>query len=607
MASRELSTVEIVNIEQSNERNREPRWEPDEEGIGAGGVILFILITILFICTFPITIFFAIRTVKTYERAIILRFGRLKRSGGKYVLGAGLQFVMPCADQMIRIDLRTKTVNIPPQEILTSDAVTVGVDAVVFMRVIEPAAALLRVENAAKSAELLAVTALRSVLGTYELSQLLTNRDQIDSKLAILLDQATGEWGIKVERVEIKDVSLPQEMQRAMAAEAQAVRASKAKVIAAQGELEASSTLRKAAEEMARSPTALQLRYLQTLATIATEQNSTIVFPLPIELLQSFLSKKQSILQIVSCLSDFENINVKFDNYLRPDEPDLHMLDDSNYQGHEHYDDFGQHYSEYDHDLVTGSHEYSQKFKELDPEEAKLQLGKLFHKIDIDNDLKIDKEDSLDLEASKPRFKEYDANGDGQVAWSEYTNKIYGYTAQELEDFRKDSKNDTKLFIQSLDEEKLKFDSADQDKTGYLNETEFVAFEHPHNYRHMAPYELKHTLRDFDKDKDGFINELEYLGDDKMNKDALIIERENFKNYDINSDGKLDPSEMALWVTPGFDKTATDETEHLFNETDKDKDGLLTKEEVLDQHDLWVGSQATDYGRHLENLPKDEL
>ncbi|CAH8604164.1 unnamed protein product [Schistosoma bovis] len=324
-----------------------------------------------------------------------------------------------------------------------------------------------------------------------------------------------------------------------------------------------------------------------------------------------------SILQIVSCLSDFENINVKFDNYLRPDEPDLHMLDDSNYQGHEHYDDFGQHYSEYDHDLVTGSHEYSQKFKELDPEEAKLQLGKLFHKIDIDNDLKIDKEElkgwiiqsfiSLDLEASKPRFKEYDANGDGQVAWSEYTNKIYGYTAQELEDFRKDSKNDTKLFIQSLDEEKLKFDSADQDKTGYLNETEFVAFEHPHNYRHMAPYELKHTLRDFDKDKDGFINELEYLADDKMNKDALIIERENFKNYDINSDGKLDPSEMALWVTPGFDKTAADETEHLFNETDKDKDGLLTKEEVLDQHDLWVGSQATDYGRHLENLPKDEL
>ncbi|CAH8540378.1 unnamed protein product [Schistosoma turkestanicum] len=293
MSSRELSTVEIVNIEQQpNERNREERWEPDEEGIGVGGVILFILITILFICTFPITIFFAIRTVKTYERAIILRFGRLKRAGGKYVLGAGLQFVMPCADQMICIDLRTKTVNIPPQEILTSDAVTVGVDAVVFMRVIEPAAALLRVENAAKSAELLAVTALRSVLGTYELSQILTNRDQIDAKLAMLLDQATGEWGIKVERVEIKDVSLPQEMQRAMAAEAQAVRASKAKVIAAQGELEASSTLRKAAEEMARSPTALQLRYLQTLATIATEQNSTIIFPLPIELIQSFTAKK---------------------------------------------------------------------------------------------------------------------------------------------------------------------------------------------------------------------------------------------------------------------------------------------------------------------------
>ncbi|KAK4468763.1 hypothetical protein MN116_007936 [Schistosoma mekongi] len=324
-----------------------------------------------------------------------------------------------------------------------------------------------------------------------------------------------------------------------------------------------------------------------------------------------------SMLHVISCSNDFNNIDVKFDKYLRPDEPDLHMLDDVNYQGDEHYDDFGQHYSEYDHDLITGSHEYSQKFKELEPEEAKLQLGKLFHKIDVDNNVKIDKEElknwiiqsfiSLDLEASKPRFKEYDADGDGQLTWSEYTNKIYGYTAQELEDFRKDGKNETNLFMQSLDGEKLRFDSADQDKTGYLNETEFVAFEHPHNYRHMAPYELKHTLRDFDKDKDGYISEVEYLADDKMNKDALIVERENFKNYDINADGKLDHNEMALWITPGFDKTAIDETEHLFHETDKDKDGLLTKEEVIDQHDLWVGSQATDYGRHLENLPKDEL
>ncbi|CAH8585781.1 unnamed protein product [Heterobilharzia americana] len=292
MSVRELSNVEVVSIEEPDEKRHEPRWEPGEEGIGVGGGILFALLVLLFIVTFPITIFFAIRTVKTYERAIILRFGRLKRSNGKYILGAGLQFVMPCADQMIRVDLRTRTVNIPPQEILTSDSVTVSVDAVVFMRVIEPAAALLRVENAGKSAELLAVSALRSVLGTYELSQLLTNRDQIDAKLATLLDQATGDWGIKVERVEIKDVSLPQDMQRAMAAEAQAVRAAKAKVIAAQGELDASTTLRKAATEMALSPVALQLRYLQTLATIATEQNSTIVFPLPIELLQSVVSKK---------------------------------------------------------------------------------------------------------------------------------------------------------------------------------------------------------------------------------------------------------------------------------------------------------------------------
>ncbi|CAH8585796.1 unnamed protein product [Heterobilharzia americana] len=323
------------------------------------------------------------------------------------------------------------------------------------------------------------------------------------------------------------------------------------------------------------------------------------------------------VFQIILCSSDFDNVDMKFDKYLRPDEPDLHMMmDDNTYQSHEHYDDFG-HFNEYDHDLVTGSHEYSQRFKELDSEEAKIQLGKLFHKIDTDNSQKIDKDElkrwiiqsfiSLDLEASKPRLKEYDTNGDGLLTWSEYTNKIYGYTAQELEDFRKDSKNETKLFVQSLDEEKLKFDSADQDKNGYLNETEFVAFEHPHNYRHMAPYELKHTLRDFDKDKDGFISEAEYLADDKMNKDAFIIERENFKNYDVNGDGKLDQDEMALWITPGFEKTSADETEHLFNATDKDKDGLLTKEEVLDQQDLWVGSQATDYGRHLEDMPKDEL
>ncbi|KAH8874400.1 Erythrocyte band 7 integral membrane protein [Schistosoma japonicum] len=643
MESRELSNVEIVTIRQPDKKSSEQRWEPENEKMGVGGVIIFILITILFICTLPISILFAVRTVQTYEKAIILRFGRVKRSGKNYVIGAGLQFVMPCADRIIRIDLRTKTVNIPPQEVLTSDAVTVSVDAVVFMRVIEPAAALLRVENSLKSAELLAVTTLRSVLGTYELSQLLTSRDQIDSKLKELLDDATSQWGIKIERVEIKDVSLPQDMQRAMAAQAQADRASKAKVIAAQGELEASSALTKAAIEMDKSPAALQLRYLQTLTTIAAEQNSTIIFPIPIELFKSLISKKLSnilhlntisllkfvcfyalllfrfpifhfttytmftlnylicMLHIITCSNDFNNIDGKFNSYyLRPDEPDLHMLDD--YQGHEHYDDFGQHYSEYDHDLITGSHEYSQKFKELEPEEAKLQLGKLFHKIDVDNNAKIDKEElknwiiqsfiSLDLEASKPRFKEYDADGDGQLAWSEYTNKIYGYTEQELED---------------LHEEKFRFDSADQDKTGYLNETEFVAFEHPHNYRHMAPYELKHTLRDFDKDKDGYISEVEYLADDKMNKDALIVERENFKNYDINADGKLDHDEMALWITPGFNRTATDEMEHLFNETDKDKDGLLTKEEVIDQHDLWVGSQATDYGRHLENLPRDEL
>ncbi|KAA3680543.1 uncharacterized protein DEA37_0008147 [Paragonimus westermani] len=147
---------------------------------------------------------------------------------------------------------------------------------------------------------------------------------------------------------------------------------------------------------------------------------------------------------------------------------------------------------------------------------------------------------------------------------------------------------------------------ADDQNSG-LNETEYAAFEHPHNYRHMAAYELIHTLRDFDKDGDGMISQKEYLADDKMHKDAFVIEKENFKRYDQNRDGMLDKEEMKQWVTPGFQRTATDEAEHLFNETDTNKDDELTKDEVLAQHDLWVGSQATDYGRHLDTMIKDEL
>ncbi|CAL8106680.1 unnamed protein product [Calicophoron daubneyi] len=293
--SKKISTItdEECGLQESSHQ-RIKQWEDDEGGPGFFGFVLILLSIILFVVTLPVAIFFSFKIIKTYERAVVLRLGKLARRNGNPVLGAGVQFILPCIDDILRVDLRTRTVNIPPQDVLTRDAVTVNVDAIVYMRVVEPAYALLRVEDASKSAELLAVSMLRTVFGSYELVHVLTARDEIDARLQQLLDEATDAWGIRVERVEIKDVSLPQDMQRAMAAEAQATRAARAKVIAAQGELDASETLRLAASQMAVCPTALQLRYLQTLATIATEQNSTIIFPLPIELLSAFNPKKNN-------------------------------------------------------------------------------------------------------------------------------------------------------------------------------------------------------------------------------------------------------------------------------------------------------------------------
>lgn len=267
---------------------------PISQGDEQMGLSDYILITLSFIGAvifFPIAMFGVFRIIRTYERGIVLRLGKLRKRNGKTILGAGVQFVLPCIDEILTVDLRTRSVNIPPQEILTRDAVTVNVDAVVYLRVTDPASALLKVENAARSSELLAVSTLRNVLGTYELAQLLTDREEIDKKMQRWMDSATDPWGIFVERVEIKDVALPQDMQRAMATEAHATRASRAKVIEAQGELDASEMLRMAATQIAQCPSALQLRYLQTLSTIAAEQNSTIVFPLPIEMFSGLFTK----------------------------------------------------------------------------------------------------------------------------------------------------------------------------------------------------------------------------------------------------------------------------------------------------------------------------
>ncbi|CAJ0959973.1 unnamed protein product [Ranitomeya imitator] len=228
--------------------------------------------------------------VKEYERAIIFRLGRILRGGAK---GPGLFFVLPCTDSFIKVDMRTISFDIPPQEILTKDSVTVSVDGVVYYRVQNATLAVANITNADSATRLLAQTTLRNVLGTKNLSQILSDREEIAHSMQSTLDVATDDWGIKVERVEIKDVKLPVQLQRAMAAEAEAAREARAKVIAAEGEMNASRALKEASMVITESPAALQLRYLQTLTTIAAEKNSTIVFPLPIDMLHGMLAGRK--------------------------------------------------------------------------------------------------------------------------------------------------------------------------------------------------------------------------------------------------------------------------------------------------------------------------
>jgi len=250
--------------------------------------LLYFLSGFLILITFPFSMFICIKVVTEYERAVIFRLGRLLPGGAK---GPGLFFIMPCMDEYRKIDLRTVTYNVPPQEVLSRDSVTVAVDAVVYYRIKNPTISVTNVEDVKLSTNLLAQTTLRTVLGTKTLSEILSDRENISHAMQVSLDDATEPWGVQVERVEIKDVRLPQQMQRAMAAEAEATREAKAKVIAAEGEQKASMALKEAADVINQSPAALQLRYLQTLNTIAAEKNSTIIFPLPMDLLSAFSRK----------------------------------------------------------------------------------------------------------------------------------------------------------------------------------------------------------------------------------------------------------------------------------------------------------------------------
>jgi regulator of protease activity HflC (stomatin/prohibitin superfamily) len=228
----------------------------------------------------------AIKVLREYERAIVFRLGRLLPQPK----GPGLFILIPLVDRMVRVDLRTVTLNIPPQEVITKDNVPVRVNAVAYFRIVAPQDAIVQVENFMVATSQIAQTTLRSVLGQHQLDELLSEREKINAILQGIIDEQTGPWGIKVSVVEVKDVEIPQGMQRAMARQAEAERERRAKVINAEGEFQASERLKDAANVIANHPIALQLRYLQTLLELGGSASTTVVFPMPIDLVRPFVS-----------------------------------------------------------------------------------------------------------------------------------------------------------------------------------------------------------------------------------------------------------------------------------------------------------------------------
>ncbi len=244
--------------------------------------IFFIVIIIMIVGS-------AVRVLPEYERGVLFRLGRLAG-----VKGPGLFFIIPGIDKLVRVSLRTVAFDVPPQDVITLDNITVKVSAVIYFRVLAPEKAICEVENYLYATSQLSQTTLRSVLGQVELDELLAKRDKINLQLQEILDRHAGPWGVKIANVEVKNIDLPQEMLRAIAKQAEAERERRAKIIHADGEFQASEKLAQAAAILATQPTSLQLRYLQTLNEIATEKNSTIIFPVPIDLIKMFLDKSES-------------------------------------------------------------------------------------------------------------------------------------------------------------------------------------------------------------------------------------------------------------------------------------------------------------------------
>ncbi|MGE5848905.1 MAG: slipin family protein [Candidatus Methylomirabilota bacterium] len=256
----------------------------------AGLTTLFIIIAFLYILSS------AVKVLREYERAVVFRLGRVSKAllnPGGSGNGPGLILLIPIIDKMVKVTLRTVAMDVPSQDTITKDNVSLKVNAVIYFRVMDPERAVVAVEDYLFATSQMAQTTLRSVLGQSELDELLSERDRINQKLQRIIDEHTEPWGIKVSAVEVKFIDLPQEMQRAMAKQAEAEREKRAKIIHAEGELQASEKLAEAARVMSSEPITIQLRYLQTLTEIGTEKNSTIIFPLPIDMLRALVPDKR--------------------------------------------------------------------------------------------------------------------------------------------------------------------------------------------------------------------------------------------------------------------------------------------------------------------------
>jgi regulator of protease activity HflC (stomatin/prohibitin superfamily) len=242
-----------------------------------------VLVVLVFFLVF---MFRGVYVIMEYERGVIFRLGRAR--GIKL---AGLRWIVPFIDRLVKVSLRTVVMDVPPQDVITKDNVSLKVNAVVYFRVMDPMNAIVQVEDFLYATSQLAQTTLRSILGQHDLDQLLSERDKINRELQTILDQASANWGIKVSNVEVKHIDLPQEMQRAMARQAEAERERRAKIIHAEGELQASTKLGEAAEIIARNPMALQLRYMQTMVEVSSQQNTKVLLPIPLDVFKLFASK----------------------------------------------------------------------------------------------------------------------------------------------------------------------------------------------------------------------------------------------------------------------------------------------------------------------------